>query len=138
MFPNLRFDKRIQSAVNLGHGSFLPATLIAQRASRVLLFSANPLLVLAKLEHWEHVVQEGTGKDLNMRTFASRCAARGGNPRNGPVRSVNRSDPRTCVVAQDPFCFSAVVVVRLQEIDTPRFGALIFDGVGAILSAVSN
>ena len=49
MFLDLRFDEWIQSAVNLGHCCFLPATLIAQRASGILLFRANRLLVLAKL-----------------------------------------------------------------------------------------
>jgi predicted adenine nucleotide alpha hydrolase (AANH) superfamily ATPase len=49
MFLDLRFDERIQSAVNLGHGCFLPATLIAPRASGVLLFQANRLRVQAKL-----------------------------------------------------------------------------------------
>jgi hypothetical protein len=48
MFLDLNFEKRIQSAVNLGHCRFLSATLIAQRPSRVLLFRANRLLDQAK------------------------------------------------------------------------------------------
>jgi hypothetical protein len=48
MFLDLRFDKRIQSAVNFGHCCVLPATLIAQGPLGVLLFSANRLPVLAK------------------------------------------------------------------------------------------
>jgi hypothetical protein len=38
MFFNFCLHKRIQSAVNLGHCCFLPATLIAQPASCVLPF----------------------------------------------------------------------------------------------------
>jgi hypothetical protein len=41
MFLDLRFHKRIQSAVNIGHSCFLPATRIAQGAWGVLLFPAN-------------------------------------------------------------------------------------------------
>jgi hypothetical protein len=44
MFLDLRVDKWIKSAVNLGHCCFpFSATLIAQRASVVLLFWANRL-----------------------------------------------------------------------------------------------
>ena len=49
MFLDLHFDKRIQSAVNLGHGCFLPTTLITQGRPGVLPFPANRLPVLAKL-----------------------------------------------------------------------------------------
>ena len=49
MFLDSHFDKRIQSAVNLGHGCFLPTTLITQGRSGVLPFPANRLPVPAKL-----------------------------------------------------------------------------------------
>ena len=52
---DLHFDKRIRSAVNRGHGCFLPATLIAQRLSGVLLFPANRLRDQAKPSQRERV-----------------------------------------------------------------------------------
>jgi hypothetical protein len=54
MFLNFRLEKRVQSAVNLGHCRFLSATLIAQRASPVLLFSAKRLIDRAKLSQREY------------------------------------------------------------------------------------
>jgi hypothetical protein len=49
MFLDLRLDKRIQSAANLGHCCFLSAILIAQGASPVLPFWANRLREQAKV-----------------------------------------------------------------------------------------
>jgi hypothetical protein len=70
VFLDLRFDKRIQSAVNLGHWWLLPATLITQGASGVLLFWANGLIWPNFRNGNVEVVEKGWDWGKSRRTLA--------------------------------------------------------------------
>jgi hypothetical protein len=74
MFLDLNFEKRIQSAVNLGHRCVLSGTLIAQGASSVLLFRTNRLLdqarALATGKRWSRNGSDRTNSIQNQEVDA--------------------------------------------------------------------